>query len=144
MAFSQPLVPVLPVARELISKTKWVNTKGHQSDIHRRGTASPRLPFIGPSREDSQVPTRKRTTSTLATVKNAPLYKTENFSSLGLTSEPEPLPPLPPEPDETGRRTGKRLFKVFKRRKSESKTRGSFESTESSSVSNASLLLDFR
>ncbi|KIK68037.1 hypothetical protein GYMLUDRAFT_238205 [Collybiopsis luxurians FD-317 M1] len=28
MAFHQPLVPVLPVARELISKTKWIASKG--------------------------------------------------------------------------------------------------------------------
>ena len=31
MAFQQPLVPVLPVARELISKTKWGGTKTHHN-----------------------------------------------------------------------------------------------------------------
>lgn len=28
MALHQPLVPVLPVARELLSKTKWIAAKG--------------------------------------------------------------------------------------------------------------------
>jgi hypothetical protein len=33
MAFHQPLVPVLPVARELISKTKWIANKSTGQDI---------------------------------------------------------------------------------------------------------------
>ena len=33
MVFHQPLVPVLPVARELLSKTKWLNSKGSHSDV---------------------------------------------------------------------------------------------------------------
>jgi hypothetical protein len=34
MAFHQPLVPVLPVARELISKTKWIaNNKSNGQDL---------------------------------------------------------------------------------------------------------------
>src|ERR1700761_2092712 len=34
MAFHQPLVPVLPVARELISKTKWIANKNNGQDIY--------------------------------------------------------------------------------------------------------------
>ncbi|KAJ7638917.1 golgi-body localization protein domain-containing protein [Roridomyces roridus] len=34
MAFQQPLVPVLPVARELISKTKWIANKGNAKDTN--------------------------------------------------------------------------------------------------------------
>ncbi|KAJ6598956.1 golgi-body localization protein domain-containing protein [Mycena vulgaris] len=34
MAFHQPLVPVLPVARELISKTKWIANKSTAQDIN--------------------------------------------------------------------------------------------------------------
>lgn len=36
MALHQPLVPVLPVARELFSKTKWITAKGRAS---KKGTA---------------------------------------------------------------------------------------------------------
>jgi hypothetical protein len=34
MAWHQPLVPVLPVARELISKTKWTSSKPPHVDNH--------------------------------------------------------------------------------------------------------------
>jgi hypothetical protein len=35
MVFHQPLIPVLPVARELISKTKWIGSKGSShSEMH--------------------------------------------------------------------------------------------------------------
>ncbi|EIN10432.1 hypothetical protein PUNSTDRAFT_51070 [Punctularia strigosozonata HHB-11173 SS5] len=38
MAFNQPLLPVLPVARELISKSKWMAHKGtHMLDLHDTG-----------------------------------------------------------------------------------------------------------
>ncbi|KAJ7507924.1 golgi-body localization protein domain-containing protein [Mycena galericulata] len=37
MAFQQPLVPVLPVARELISKTKWIANKSTAQDINAKG-----------------------------------------------------------------------------------------------------------
>lgn len=33
VAFHQPLVPVLPVARELFSKTKWIAGKGKTSKL---------------------------------------------------------------------------------------------------------------
>lgn len=39
MALHQPLVPVLPVARELISKTKWIATKGKVARQARKITA---------------------------------------------------------------------------------------------------------
>ncbi|KAJ3774447.1 golgi-body localization protein domain-containing protein [Lentinula raphanica] len=47
MAFQQPLVPVLPVARELISKTKWIATKSTAAVIeHTAPQKSGRLKAI--------------------------------------------------------------------------------------------------
>jgi hypothetical protein len=34
MVFQQPLVPILPVARELISKTKWIASKASNINAH--------------------------------------------------------------------------------------------------------------
>ncbi|KAI0347243.1 hypothetical protein BDW22DRAFT_1322640 [Trametopsis cervina] len=59
IAFQQPLVPVLPVARELISKTKWMHMKGNHLDSPKR-SGTPKTP----SREGSLFPKRFRTTST--------------------------------------------------------------------------------
>lgn len=147
MAFNQPLVPVLPVAREIISKTKWVNSK-HHHESHKRGTITPRsLPFIGASRESTLNShgegsgKRLRTMSTMSTIRGKPqLYKAENYSSLGLvTAEPDPLPQdQEQDQQESGTRVQKprnKLFKVFKRRRADSKTRGSMDSTRSNSVS---------
>lgn len=39
MALHQPLVPVLPVARELLSKTKWIAAKGKVTRQARKITA---------------------------------------------------------------------------------------------------------
>ncbi|KAH8105900.1 golgi-body localization protein domain-containing protein [Cristinia sonorae] len=49
MAFQQPLVPVLPVARELITKTKWgaPKTTQSQADTVKRKGGPKRLPFVG-------------------------------------------------------------------------------------------------
>ncbi|KAK7060549.1 Protein SABRE [Paramarasmius palmivorus] len=44
MALHQPLVPVLPVARELISKTKWIASKGGHSLVE--GNALPKPPRL--------------------------------------------------------------------------------------------------
>jgi hypothetical protein len=44
MAFHQPLVPVLPVARELFSKTKWIASKGTEElEYHKPPSKSPHL-----------------------------------------------------------------------------------------------------
>lgn len=50
MAFQQPLVPVLPVAREIISKTKWLATKGGKALTGEEGTP-----------EQAQTPSAHRT-----------------------------------------------------------------------------------
>lgn len=124
-------MPVLPVARELISKTKWVNSKGHHSsDNHRRVTA-PRSE--GPSRQGTlSLPKRLRTFSAMSrqgqTVPAAP-KRDDDLSMLGLVSEADTVD------QEEGRRSQKKnLLKVFRKR-SKSRSRGSFESASSASVS---------
>ncbi|KZT74332.1 hypothetical protein DAEQUDRAFT_761200 [Daedalea quercina L-15889] len=49
MAFQQPLVPVLPVARELIAKTKWIKSSSHSHtpDSEHRPSTPSLLPFYG-------------------------------------------------------------------------------------------------
>lgn len=140
MAFNQPLVPVLPVAREIISKTKWVSRGHHHQTNGPRGngTASPQ------SRQQTLIPgipKRLRTLSTMsAKTKTAPYEKEKNLSvsALGLMTEPEPLVVAdepPPRTSEQGQRKPKRqLLRVFKRRRSTSQTRSSIDSTSSAST----------
>lgn len=60
----QPLVPVLPVARELISKTKWIASKGAaQIDAH-VPSRTPRLLLTKDDTEGSSDRPRKRSQST--------------------------------------------------------------------------------
>lgn len=53
VAFQQPLVPVLPVARELISKTKWIASK--KDTIHER-PSRPNTPKLLKSRSNHSRP----------------------------------------------------------------------------------------
>jgi hypothetical protein len=53
MFFHQPLVPVLPVARELISKTKWIASKGHLGNL-------PDVPKLQPSKAIEEDPLQKQ------------------------------------------------------------------------------------
>ncbi|KIP10738.1 hypothetical protein PHLGIDRAFT_22173 [Phlebiopsis gigantea 11061_1 CR5-6] len=133
IAFQQPLIPVLPVAREIISKTKLVSRgNNHHADFPKR----PKVP-----RENSIIPKRLRTMSTHATKsKRAPYAKERNLSALGLTTDSESTF----MPDEThlehhedGRHEGRvkrQLLKVFgKGRRSKSQARSSMDSNHSTS-----------
>ncbi len=142
IAFQQPLVPVLPVARELIAKTKWVHTKGHQNDTPKR-IATPKQNGT-PPQKDSLISRRLRTlsmksprsgTPTPTVIPPLPTRGDNDLSALGLVSEPLPINEDDSPPEE--RRAGKRnILRVFgKRRRSKSRTRGSFESGSSVSVS---------
>lgn len=132
IAFQQPLVPVLPVAREIISKTKWVSRGHHHNDASKRnGTPKPQ------GRENSIIPKRLRTISTMSNkAKPAPYDQERNLSALGLVTEPTVFTPDEVPHEEVGRRAKRQLLKVFKRRRSKSQPRSSIDSTSSTSVSN--------
>ncbi|EKM59200.1 uncharacterized protein PHACADRAFT_169675 [Phanerochaete carnosa HHB-10118-sp] len=138
IAFNQPLVPVLPVAREIISKTKWVS-KGHnhQTNTPRgSGAASPQ------TRQQSLIPgipKRLRTISTMTIKgKQTPYEKDKNLSvsALGLMTEPESMIPdeVSSASELENRKPKRQLLKVFKRRRSASRVRSSMDSTSSVSV----------
>jgi len=120
MAFHQPLVPVLPVARELFSKTKWTSSKS---------TAQPhdnplRLlhPRIFATDDDHrlnsiQVEPLKKPGTPAKTSRRNPSKNSKDTSllltSLPLTAEPEAMiePDKPGSPDRgTGRKRVKSLF----------------------------------
>ncbi|KAH7921808.1 hypothetical protein BV22DRAFT_1114199 [Leucogyrophana mollusca] len=99
MAFHQPLVPVLPVARELISKTKWIASKS-ASQLEPRVTSTKALRLKG-RKEGHRTLTqsqRSRTASphrqTLPTLPRGDAdAESSELSVMGmtLTDEPEPL-----------------------------------------------------
>jgi hypothetical protein len=136
MAFQQPLVPVLPVARELIAKTKWVHMKGHHTDGPKR-VMTPKQG--GPAREGSLIPKRFRTLSTMSPKTNSPTPAAtppvgeDDLSALGLVAEPSNM--AEDEIEDERKPARRKLLKVFgKRRRSNSRARGSFESGSSASV----------
>lgn len=60
MAFNQPLIPVMPVARELLSKTKWINSKGSHVD----GPLQPKLVKAPTNLVEQNKGARRRSLST--------------------------------------------------------------------------------
>ncbi|KAJ3512535.1 hypothetical protein NLJ89_g3461 [Agrocybe chaxingu] len=136
MAFHQPLIPVLPVARELLAKTKWTATKGTQphdsplkllhpsmfvaDDEHRLALIEKSEGFgkrsqDGPSRSLWKNPRRSKDTQ------DPP----PPLTSLPLTSEPESMDsldrPVSPHDRPTGRKRVKSLFSKSPRNRSKSK-----------------------
>ena len=131
MAFHQPLVPVLPVARELLSKTKWTSSKSsnqlHDNPLrllhprHFATTDDERLDWIQAEKaSDSTVgPSKSSWRTALRNNKDPPL-----LTSLPLTAEPESMdseanasrPSSPP-----GRKRVKSLFGNKNLRRSKSK-----------------------
>lgn len=90
MVFHQPLIPVLPVAKEILSKTKLIGSSRHNdadvrsgkgSDSKKRSLTKFHLPSIGWSRSMHSKQSKKS-----AQRANIPLYTLQP-----LTSEPEPL-----------------------------------------------------
>ncbi|KAF7292415.1 hypothetical protein HMN09_01225600 [Mycena chlorophos] len=100
MAFQQPLVPVLPVARELISKTKWM---GSNKDLHapvpqkaRKALAAAEDDGVGPERSHSpglRFLRRKKTDQP------SPM-----LSDAAYTAEPEEEGQGPPRPPSRNRK----------------------------------------
>ncbi|KAI0081718.1 hypothetical protein K474DRAFT_1133165 [Panus rudis PR-1116 ss-1] len=130
MAFNQPLVPVLPVARELISKTKW-GAKGHGTHTpKRKGTTPKLLPFMNFGHHDKP---EDSTSENSHDKGKTPMYSTENLSELGLTTDPEPLTAVPTE--RAKQRSRPRVLSLFKR--SHSKVHGSVDSDVSTSTTSS-------
>lgn len=145
MAFNQPLVPVLPVARELIAKTKWVSSsKGHSNHpgpLKRKGTAK-LLPFVGSSRKSlgGTRPTQSETTA-------------RELSSEDPKVPMPPMPPVPPLPSDAEQATEEqtrtrkrsrsrtRVLSLFKRKHHHESnlSRSSVDSDASVSVSDSPL-----
>ena len=92
----QPLVPVLPVARELISKTKWIASRGTVHVDPHTPSKTPKLPSTKDGTEGSSDIPRKRSQSTPG---HRPLPQkgsklpTSLITSDEMTSEPECIAP---------------------------------------------------
>ncbi|TFK43439.1 golgi-body localization protein domain-containing protein [Crucibulum laeve] len=149
MAFHQPLLPVLPVARELISKTKWTASSKGGTQPHDHP-----LQLLHPSRilasdDDfrlgkSKSPSAPHTRWGKVTGKGR--HKTEaptSFTSLPLTAEPEPINSSVTSPSSRSS-SRKRVLSLFSRGSSHPSksdttvsSRYSEESPSSSSTSKA-------
>lgn len=116
VAFQQPLVPVFPVARELITKTKWIaaNKKDtHHNDRPSRPTTpklvkTPRLPpSSDPPRRSTEMPRKSRDkgTGTAATILTDAAF---------ITSEPQLMREGTIQPKREGVR--KRAMSLFRRK----------------------------
>jgi len=107
MAFQQPLVPVLPVARELISKTKWIASKSTTA-VMEHGiapkSAPPKAIAIVPHNDDEADEPEGRRSSSSFDLRPPPSSKrhwkkashrkaetTAVFGTGPLTADPEPL-----------------------------------------------------
>ncbi|KAF9464454.1 golgi-body localization protein domain-containing protein [Collybia nuda] len=138
MAFHQPLLPVLPVARELISKTKWiassskapsqVDAKGPPPKLPRAKVLSvddnSKLELVHKPRSKSKSPHR----GWRKAARRKPEVPIPNITTLPLTDEPESF-----EIDEEKRPTRsvsrKRMMSLFARRPSSSKGDSSYRTT---------------
>ncbi|KAF8076499.1 golgi-body localization protein domain-containing protein [Lyophyllum atratum] len=135
MAFQQPLLPVLPVARELISKTKWIPSSSKtatQVDIKGPPPRLPRAKVL--SIDDDSELTRVQSKYTRAKSKSpsrgwlkASHRKLEpppqTITSLPLTDEPESFGA---EVERPSRPTGrKRMMSLFNRSSSKGNSIGS-------------------
>jgi len=130
MALNQPLVPVLPVARELLSKTKWTASKlGNQPHDHPLRLLHPsilatdddsRLDWIhGGALKTIEGSSKHAWRNPLKTKKDSPV-----FTEALLTAEPEPMALEPQSPDSrpTSRKRVKSLFSKSSRHSSKGGT----------------------
>ncbi|KAI0939194.1 hypothetical protein AcV5_000680 [Taiwanofungus camphoratus] len=112
MAFQQPLVPVLPVARELITKTKWMSSKHHQHHEEQGRSSSPRLlPFTGRQASSESKRPRIASNMNLLSRSHVPIV------TPGLTAEPGSMGDSLTDSTRAANRHGRqRMLSVFKRR----------------------------
>ncbi|KZT12507.1 uncharacterized protein LAESUDRAFT_638973 [Laetiporus sulphureus 93-53] len=131
MAFQQPLVPVLPVARELISKTKWIQPRVHHTqtaeDHQRSSTPTLLLPFQARTSSTNSATSSDSTatgsrSSTIDLRRHRakspfPLHKNPTpVISPDFTAEPEPLPDANADNSSMRRIARPRVLSVFRRR----------------------------
>ena len=112
VAFQQPLVPVLPVARELITKTKWIAKKdSHQNDRPSRPSTPKLLKAKRPTPAGDTIgrsmlgPDRKSSDKSTGVLVDPAL----------LTSEPEALRDATIQPKREGG-VRKRAMSIFRRK----------------------------
>ena len=141
IAFQQPLVPVLPVARELLTKTKWGTPKTHHQNaetVKRKG-GTKRLPFVSSHREDTVT-----MTSVASSSHDGHELQVHTPSSGDVSAESLPAMTAEPETirdeDERRKRPRGRVMSLFKRSRSKSKPRSSMDSDVSIAVSAQSTL----
>lgn len=135
IVFHQSFIPVLPVARELISKTKWnPSSKGteHQPSV-------PRLMRGKHENSDVKLLVRRRTRTPsprrwMKGSKRKPEPPPTSFTALPLTDEPEPLEPEEePSGSANTSRARSRMLSLFSRASSRSR-KSSEDVVPSSSV----------
>jgi hypothetical protein len=118
MALNQPLVPVLPVARELLSKTRWTASKsGNQPHDHPLRLLHPtilatdddsRLNWIhGGTLKTIEASSKHAHRNPFKTKKDSPI-----FTETPLTAEPEPMD-LEPQGSDSRANSRKRVKSLF-------------------------------
>nr|VWO95170.1 Uncharacterized protein [Ganoderma boninense] len=114
VAFQQPLVPVFPVARELITKTKWIATNRKDTHHNDRPTrpSTPKLlktarppPSGDPPRRSTEMPRKSKDKDTSATILTEAAF---------MTSEPQLMREGTIQPKRDGVR--KRAMSLFRRK----------------------------
>jgi hypothetical protein len=133
MVFQQPLVPVLPVARELISKTKWFASKTPQTNAPQKSQ-----PVVEKGDGPSALPSKKRS-RTHSPHRRRPKVITRPSTPPGGFTIPilamEPGTPDDPEqgdaeddPSRTSRPRGRsRILGFFSRASSRSRKRSEYD-----------------
>lgn len=130
IAFQQPLVPVLPVAKELITKTKWGTPKPHHPTDHtkRKGTTKLFTFMSNGSRDGTPDATASERVDTPG------LTSSSDVSTDNLTSEVNGDGVVREDDvNDRRKRPRTRVLSLFKR--SRSKPRGSMDSEVSIAVS---------
>ena len=129
MAFHQPLLPVLPVAKELLAKTKWTTTKSSQPHDSPLKMLHPRMMLTAD--DDTRLELMKevpKVTAGSSRVWKNPLHRSKNENGSPLSTPPVSIQPSlqsSNDPDEHPKRpeSRNRVKSLFSRRRSSSKSR---------------------